>query len=250
MTPNDSTPTPDAGSTRSSALVLGGFRLYTDTVEKGVSWEVNRKIYEAWRIFDPWPRGMLLHMAGPDGPDVRVEAVWTDSHAEAEHMGTVGIERFTKVVEVLAREFEGPPPDMLPVSLVLRHVSFGPLAKHFVDIGPDLDESSGKQLGTALTTLDLDCRGLTEQQTEELWRAAGLGETVPSELILRIVYVVDGALRETQLWKSESSARAFAEDVLTPEAERIAGTAQAISTDFREIKRLAISSDEFDATRF
>lgn len=219
------------------ARILEGFELFTDTLELNTSWEVNRRIYETWRIFDPWPTGLLFHMAGPSGDDVRIQAVWSDASLEAEHMKSIGIDRFTDVVAVLANEFETAPPDMLPVSRRLHHVSLGPLAERFVDIGPDLDESAGRQLGTTLTAIDLDFSALRAVEAAQALASAGVGEAMPEDLILRVSWLEDEAIKETQLWKSDEAARGFVER----NGSQLTGSAPIA---FREIKRLAIASAE------
>jgi hypothetical protein len=219
------------------AQVVDGFALLTDTYEKDTPWAVNRRIYENWRIFDPWPQGMLLHMAGPVGSDVRVQAVWTNEEDKDRHMAAIGIERFTDVVEALAREFETAPPDMVPISRKLRLIAFGSPAKHLVDIGPDLDESSGKQFGTAMTSADIDYSSLSGQEVEELTAGAGLGAELPAEMIMRAVWDGENGLEETQVWKSEAAAREFFE-------QHQAHFTDEIPVVFHEVVRLAIASSE------
>lgn len=241
----DSPPTTPRTDAHARAVVVDGFKQVTETFMKDKPWEYNRRVYEIWRIFDPWPDGFLLHMAGPTDEGVVIQAIWRDAAAEASYMAEIGIERYTEIAHAMAGERPDAPADLLPQNLELRHLSFGPLAARFIDIGPDLDESSGKQLGTVMTAVDLEYAALSGEQTEQLWREAGLGATVPGDLIMRAVFVRDGGLVETQLWASEDAARGFVERTLAP-----AAAPAEVPARYREIKRIAISSSGLDPARF
>lgn len=244
---SDSTQASDQGSSpqgAARATVLDGFDLFTDTHLVDTPWEVNRRIYEAWRIFDPWPRGLLFHLAGPTGTGVRIQSVWRSAQHESEHMTTIGAERFTDVVGVLVGELGISVPDMLPVNSQLRSVSFGPLARNFVDIGPDLDESVGRQFGTVLTAVDFDHGSLADDQLNDLWQQTGTGESSPEAMITQFSWRVGEATYETQLWQSEELARAHVEGVLGPQLARVGRSAEELAIGYREITRMAIASSE------
>jgi hypothetical protein len=234
----------------SQAVVVDGFSMVNETLMDGKSWEYHRRVYELWRIWDPWPPASLLQLSGPTERGSVTQAVWRDLAAEREYMSNEGVERFTEVARVLAEERVDPPADLLPVNFELEFVAFGPSARGFIDIGADLDEAAARQFGTVLTAVDLDYSALSAEQTQQLMDAAGLGATIPGDMVLRFGYLQDGALHETEVWRSEQAARAFVDELLQPEAARIAGTPEAIGFTVREVKRLAISSSGLDPARF
>lgn len=235
------------GRGRATAFRVEGFALVNDTLMRGKSWEYNRRLYEAWAIYDHWPSTSLLQIGGPTDEGALVQAVWTHDGAEREYMTQVGAERFTEAVRVLTEELGAPPADILPLNMELYEVVFGPLARHFIDIGADLDESAGRSLGGQLTALDLDLSALDADQTEAFRRAAGLGgATVPEDLILRLSLNREGAIEETLLWPTEDLAKSFTEQVIVPAAHEATGHPDAVPVRRREIKRLAISSAATD----
>lgn len=139
------------------------------------------------------------------------------------------------------------PVDLLPVNNKLERLTFGPLAKHFIDIGPDLDESAGKQFGTVLTAVDIRLPGISADQQDRLWAGLRLVNEAHPELIVRIQTTDDAETRDTHLWVSEGAARDFVESQLIPLLAQIAGPEAAEPVvEFRSIRRLAIGSSELD----
>ncbi|MGB1583589.1 MAG: hypothetical protein ACPHCI_07355 [Solirubrobacterales bacterium] len=239
----------DAGD-RVPAVVVTGFELLTETAI-GAPWEYNRRVYEIWGIYAHWPAGFLLHMAGPSSDGVMIQSVWRTSEQESTYMAEVGIERYTEVTRVLSEEGSEHPVDLLPVNNKLERLTFGPLAKHFVDIGPDLDESAGKQFGTVLTAVDIRLPGISTDQQERLWTELRLANEAHPDLIVRIQVTDDTETRDTHLWVSERAAREFVESQLTPLLAQIAEPeAAAPVVEFRPIRRLAIGSSELDRGLF
>lgn len=232
------------------AVQVTGYSLINETLMRDKSWAYNRRVYELWRIWDPWPPASLLQISGPTDTGALTQAVWRDQAAEHAYMSKQGAERFTDVVRTLIAEGEHPLADVLPINMALSYVALGPLARGFIDIGADLDESAGLQLGTVLTAVDLDHSALGAQHSAELQEVAGPLDSIPGELIVRLLHTKDDALRETQVWASEGAARGFLEGRYLPEAERIAGRPDAVDVTPRVIKRLAISSHGVDPARF
>lgn len=239
-----------ADAERVAAVVVNDFELLTETGMEA-PWSHNQRVYEIWGIYAHWPEGFLLHMAGPSKIGVMIQSVWRSNEHESTYMAEVGVERYTEVARVLSVDDHEHPADLLPVNTRLAHLSFGPLAEHFVDIGPDLDESAGKQFGTELTAIDILLPSLSAEQQAILWDELDLVDNAAPDLILRI-QIDDGTqLRDTQLWKSEDAARAFVEHELLPRVAAIAGEdAEEPVIDYRPIRRLAIGSSEFDPGRF
>ena len=243
--------------TRVPAVVVSGYELSIETIIDA-SWEYNRRQYELWRIFDPWPAGFLLHVAGPAEDTVPVQAIWRNYEVQSQYMADVGVHRFTEVVRVMTEEHGGRQAalaDVEPVHRKITHLGFGPLALGFIDIGPDLDESAGRQLGTVLTAIDIKIEALNAASTDELWRKLRLVEQIDTELIMRLQETEDsegnGDLRETQVWSSEAAARRFVDDELFPQLRDCGVAPEAFpEIEFREIRRLAISSAELDPRRF
>lgn len=226
-----------------TAIATGDFRMVTETTLVGHTWEYNREVYELWRIFDPWPDGMLLHVGGPRGRDVVVFSVWRDSNAESEYMGKIGIERYTDAAGELVNRGLEPPSDLLPDNREIVSVTLGPLARYFFDIGADLDESSGRQFGVPLAALEIDYGALERSEVEQRCRAAGLGEALPGALIVRIVHRAGEGLRELQVWASQGVAEQYLEQVFRPQI----AAGDRVETSSFEIKRLAISSAQIAA---
>lgn len=237
----DQSKTPDSAEGSVPAVVLGGFGLINETLMRGKDWAYNERVQAGWRMWDPWPDGCLLHVSGPTPDGGLTQAVWRDEAAEFAYMSTIAIERFTGVIAEMVKEGFEPPADVLPVNLELKYLAFGPLAERFVDIGADLDGAAGRQFGTVLTAVDLGLTALSGEQLEELWRTVGLGESVPADLIMRAAFVKDGESIETQIWASDEAAQRFVEAALKPAVTKIAGSGDAVSATFREIKRLAIA---------
>lgn len=239
---------PDPGNAPS--VEVDGFALLTETLLEGKAWEYNQKLFPIWRIFDPWPEGYLLHIAGPTDAGVYIQAIWRDRAAENDYMSKIGIERYTEVARVFTEQGIDTPADLLPSNHELSLLALGPLASKFVDPGPDLDESACRQFGTTITALDIGFGALSDDQIRELWRAMDLDENMPGEMILRIAADYDGEFKESQIWISEEAANRFFTEQLAPVAETIAGTGVTLNARTREIRRLAILSSELtpDAT--
>lgn len=213
-------------------------------------WEYNRRVYEIWQIYAHWPAGFLLHMAGPSKDGVMIQSVWKDADAESTYMAEVGIERYTEVARVMTVQGTAPPVDLLPVNCRLAHLAFGPLAANFVDIGPDLDESTGRQFGTELTAVDIRLPGFSAEQQDSLWQELGVVDGTPPEMIVRLQVEDSVELRDTQLWVSGDHARAFVNTELLPAVAAIAGDdAPQPLIDYRPIRRLAIGTREFNPDR-
>lgn len=226
-------------------LVPAGFTMANETFMEGQPWAYNQRIYELWRIWDPWPRGCLLQMTGPTELGVLVQAVWESEEAEQKYMAKIGIDRYTDCIRQLGGEFGERPADVLPTSYELHQIAFGPLADRFADIGADLDEARGKQFGTVLTAVDFDLSAIGVSGADELADATGLSRELPGELILRMVLLLDDQIKETQLWTSEQAAREFADGALATAAQMH----DPLPASYREIKRLAICGDSLKLAR-
>lgn len=225
-------------------------------------WEYNRRQYELWEIYNHWPSGFLLHVAGPIDDGVMVQAIWQNYSIQSAYMAEIGVHRFTEVVRVMTKEGGGdqtPLADVEPVHRSITHLSFGPLAAQFIDIGADLDESAGVKLGSVLTAFDVQIESLDEPSTLALWSDLNLVEQIDPQLIMRLQDADpetegEGAatsLRETQVWSSKGAAERFVHEQLYPQlAQTGASRAQLPEIKFREIRRLAISSGELNPQRF
>lgn len=231
------------------ALRSSGFELSVESRLKA-DWLYNRRLYEIWAIYDHWPDGMLLNIAGPSADGVVIQALWKDAETQDEYFGRLGIERFTEVVRQLATAAEPNPviADLEPVHRSIGHLSFGPLAHAFTDIGPDLDESAAHFFGTTPVAVDIRFPGFESEQVDGLWRNLRLVDELHPRLIVRLQEVGRmGVILETQTWLSEDDARAFVERELTPAFEDLNSSGNGgIECTYREIKRIAISSREFD----
>lgn len=238
-----------ADGERVPAVVVDDFEMLTEA-PMAAPWSHNQRVYEVWAIYAHWPEGFLLHMAGPSKIGVMIQSVWRTPDHESTYMAETGVERYTEVARVLSVEDHQQPADLLPVNSRLAHLSFGPLAGHFVDIGPDLDESSGKQFGTQLTAIDIELPSLSAEQQETLWNELDLVDNAAPDLILRMQIEEETQLRDTLLWKSEEAARAFVDNELLPRVAEIAGEdADAPIMEFRPVVRLAIGSKELGPGR-
>lgn len=235
---------------RVPAVIASDHELLTET-GMDAPWEYNQRVYEIWAIYDHWPSGFLMHMAGPCAAGVMIQSVWRTPEHESTYMAEVGVERYTEVARVMTVEGSSPPVDLLPANNKLERLAFGPLAKHFIDIGPDIDGAAAKQFGTQLTAIDIRLPGLSDDERQELWRQLDLVDNVAPELIVRVQLSDDDGLRDTHLWVSEQAARAFVENELLPALSELFGPgADPPVLEFRPIPRLAISSSEIDPQRF
>ena len=226
-----------------------GFELSVES-RMNVDWLYNRRLYEIWAIYDHWPEGMLSSIAGPSSDGVIIQALWKNAEKQDEYFGRLGIERFTEVVRQLTTASEPNPviADLEPIHRSLTHLSFGPLARAFTDIGADLDESAAHFYGTTPVALDIRFPGVKTEQIEALWSDLRMVDELPPRLIVRMQEVGSlGVILETQTWLSEDDARAFVRQELTPafDALKISGEGR-MECAYREIKRIAISSHELD----
>lgn len=215
-----------------------------------VDWPYNRRLYEIWAIYDHWPIGMLYNIAGPSSDGVIIQAVWSNITDQDSYFGKLGVERFTEVVRAMATA-EDPIPviaDLEPNHRKVTHLSFGPLARAFIDIGPDLDESAVHFYKTNPVAIDIKLHMVDPRQISALWRGLQLEEAVHPRMIVRTQERgVVGLPLETQVWLSEEDARAFVADELTAAFKALELPPESrLDVTYRELKRIAISSDELD----
>ena len=234
---------------RAPALRSSGFELSVESRLKA-DWLYNRRLYEIWAIYDHWPDGMLLNIAGPSADGVIIQAMWKNAETQDEYFGRLGIERFTEVVRQLATATEPNPviADLEPVHRSIILLSFGPLAHAFTDIGADLDESAAHFYGTTPVAVDIRFPGIEIEQIDTLWRSLRLVDELPPRLIVRLQEIGGlGAVLETQTWLSEADARAFVEQELTPAFNELNASGDGrMECTYREIKRIAISRHELN----
>ncbi len=225
------------------AVIVEGFSLGTE-VPLAADWNFNRRLYELWAIYEHWPEGYLLSLSGPDADGVMIQAVWRSQDYERDYMTTIGVERFTEAVRVLSEEgFR--PVDVLPQNRLLTTLTFGPLAKEFVDIGADLDEAAARRLGMTLTAVDLVVDGFSDADDHALWLQLDLVENCDPGIVMRLAVSYDESIKNTLVWSSEQAAREFVDQQLLPAVAEISpGSEQSARVELREVKRLAIGSSE------
>ncbi len=233
----------DGRAARVPAVIVEGFTLGTE-VPLDADWNFNRRLYELWAIYEHWPEGYLLSLSGPDAKGVMIQAVWRSQDHERNYMTTIGVERYTEAVRVLSEE-NYRPADVLPQNRLLTSLTFGPLAKQFVDIGPDLDEAAAKRLGTTLTAIDLVVDGFSGDDDRALWAQLDLAENLDPRLLMRLAVSYDESVKNTLVWSSEQAAREFVDQQLLSAISQVSpGSEQTAQVELREIKRLAIGSSE------
>lgn len=242
-----------AGYERVPSVRPHGYDLSVES-KMAVDWLYNRRLYEIWAIYDHWPAGMLYNIAGPSVDGVIIQALWTNAEAQDAYFGQLGIERFTEVVRQMATTAEPNPviADLEPVHRRVTHLSFGPLARAFIDIGADLDESAAHFYGTTPVAIDIRLHATETAVVGELWRGLDLVESIHPRMIVRTQEEGRvGVPLETQVWLSEIEARRFVSDELAPAFEKMKLPSECrLDVQYREIKRIAISSSELDTSLF
>ena len=237
----------ESGPERVRALVIDDFSLMTETL-MDAPWEYNARVYEIWAMFDNWPEACLFHMSGPSEFGVTIQAVWASSKHERTYMGKVGIERYTEVARVMTSEGTAPSVDLLPNNHPLTHLSLGPLAANFIDIGADLDGAVGRQFGGQITAVDVQIPALGKAELDAFWEALDLVESADPESIVRVQFAGESGPRDTLLWTTEQAARRFVDAELLPAVAEIGGPRAVL--EIRPVVRLAIGSSALDPARF
>lgn len=234
------TPVPDVDSSQWA-------RLATDYATPGATWEYHRAVYNMLDFAHRWPEGMAAHFSWPSQDGWRIVGIWKSQRHHEYYFSSVVIEEVTRAVGLLgAVSNRDGAADVEPVRSAVTKMIVGPLARNFVDVGPDTEGTAVYVLESEPIAIELDVTGMDAEIYSQLLDQLGYRSAIPSGLIAHFAVEIEDGTRIFEVWSGRDHAISTIGETLLPAVELIAeGRKQDLTCDYEthDLRRILFSEE-------
>jgi hypothetical protein len=236
----EKTPVPDVDSAQWA-------RIATDYETPGATWEYHRVVYNMLDFAHRWPEGMAAHFSWPSPDGWRIVGIWKSEQHHEEYFASVVVEEVSRAIGLMG-PVSNPrgAADVEPLRRPVARMVVGPLARKFVDVGPDTEGTAVYALGGEPIAIEIDVAGMDSGTYSLLVERLGYRSAIPSALIAHCAIEIEDGMRIFEVWSGRDDALATLAASLLPTVELIAAEQkQDLACDYstHDLRRILFSDE-------